>query len=124
MNNKYINQAIVLGLDVPQSGTDREIMENLIYQIQQTSKLCGKSRMSCPQNRLPGVTGYDDTLNSYYVGFINDALRCARQNVQAYVFSLYHIYDICHYANNLKFEYLPESDSFKVTRNKKRKGGK
>lgn len=63
-----------------------------------------------------GVTGrYEDTLDSYYVGLINDTLRLIRKRKTAYVFSVSHIRDILRFEPNAQFNYIESSNSIAVT---------
>lgn len=70
-------------------------------------------------NRYRPMNGiYDDafTQDQFYVQIVNDSLYCLRHGFPAYVFSLYHIVDILKFEPNIRVRYIPEANSFCLTK--------
>lgn len=90
------------------------VVNNLKLTIQPS-----KTKHIIRTNRYRPSTGvYDDafTQDQFYVQLVNDSLKLIRKNQPAYVFSLYHIVDILRFERDIDIKYIPEANSFCITK--------
>lgn len=113
---KYRSQAEKLGIP----GTDTGNMDRLLFNI--VDELRGRKGSDQPlpvpvgRCKVPGGMRWETTLYEYYIGLIRDTLiQIRKANGSAYIFSVEQIADVLKYEKQANFEYLPESDCFRVT---------
>jgi hypothetical protein len=98
--------------DVPKD--DNKAIDWIISRIKHNTPTSNKrklTRSTLSENK--GIR-YEDTLDTYYVGLINDTLDEIRKGRSAYLFTFEQVQDVIKFEPTAQFTYINNDDYFEV----------